>query len=209
MPKVTAPWPDWLAPKPPVTPGTSTALLPVGRGRPVLRVPDALGLPVAGRLLGDCVDRLQVGGVLHHRLSGVTYWFIAPGATDEYPPGCRLLVEDAYVAVPAPDARYCTVARWLHLPAGPRLTSPAWLAHALNAQHATTARNPRPGVSAMSEPAQPPEPVRCQMCTEPPSPRGPVLQIGPDDAAVDMGHPVCFTRARYMATEPDRARVRA
>jgi hypothetical protein len=203
MPEVTAAWPPWLGPKPPVTPGTSTALLPIGPDRPVLRVPDVLGIPVAGRLLGDCVDRLLVGAILHHRLGGVTYWFIARGATDEYPPGCRLLTGRAYVAVPAPDTAYCTVARWLHLPAVGRLTSPPWLAHALNAQHATTLR---PGAAAMTQPIAP---ARCEMCTEPPSRSGPVMAIGPDGRNVDMGHPICFARARLMATAPDRTRVRA
>lgn len=200
MPEVTARWPDWLGPKPAATPGTSTALLPIGPDRPVLRVADVLGLPVAGRLLGDCVDRLQVGAVLHHRLSRVTYWFVAPGATDEYPPGCRLLVEDAYVAVPAPDTRYCTVARWLHLPVVPRLTSPPWLAHALNAQHATA----RPG-AVMSQPAPTAEP-RCGMCTEPPSPAGPVMPIGPGGEYVDMGHEACFRAAAQDARAGARVR---
>ncbi|MFC1406774.1 MULTISPECIES: hypothetical protein [Streptacidiphilus] len=33
-----------------------------------------------------------------------------------------------------------------------------------------------------------PDPVRCDMCTEPPSSTGPVLPIGPDGKNVDMGH---------------------
>jgi hypothetical protein len=40
----------------------------------------------------------------------------------------------------------------------------------------------------MTEPAQPPGPARCEMCSEPPSPAGPVLPIGPDGKYVDVGH---------------------
>lgn len=185
------PWPDWLGPAPASTPGTSTALLPVSSSRPVLRVPDALGMPVVARLLGDCDDRLLLGPVLHHRLSRVTYWHVAPGATDEYPPGCRLLAADAYIAVPAPGAAFCTVARWIHLPDRERLSGPAWLAAALNTQHT----NHRPSARSIPMATETPEPDRCAMCPFPPSAAGPVLRVGPGDCPVDLGHPDCLREA--------------
>jgi hypothetical protein len=67
----------------------------------------------------------------------------------------------------------------------------------------------------MSQPAPTTEPDRCSMCTEPPSPAGPVLPIGAEGAAVDMGHEDCFrraqdaTRAAFRAGRPVGGRVRA
>jgi hypothetical protein len=181
-------------------------LCPAGVGWDVVVTPAALGVPVLRRLLACPDDSLLLGPVLCDAGTGDLYWFVARGATDAYPDGARLLSRGSWVGLPmAWDA---TAVRWLHAPDAQRLTAPSWLAVALWDQiHRTS--NPRPGASAMSEPAQPPEPARCQMCTEPPSPTGPVMPIGPGGRSVDMDHPVCFTRARYMATEPDRARVRA
>ena len=132
-------WPAWLGPEPAPTENTNTALLAVGGDRPVVRVPDALGLPALARLLDRDDDRAMVGPVLHHRLSQVTYWWVRPGSTGSYPPGCRLLAADTALVVPGPRTDYRSVASWLHMPERPILSGPAWLAAALHAERT----NPR------------------------------------------------------------------
>ncbi|WP_042400275.1 hypothetical protein [Streptacidiphilus carbonis] len=121
------------------TRGTRTALITVGGDRPVVRVPDALGLPALARLLDEEADRGLVGPVLHHRPSQVTYWWVRPGSSGSYPDGCRLLATDALVVVPDPHADHCAVASWLFMPDREVLTGPAWLAAALDAERTSTA----------------------------------------------------------------------
>lgn len=207
--------PSWLAPVGSSRSGSpSLDLWPVGRSWDVLRTPERLALPVLDRLQNEPDDNARLGPVLWDCRSEVVYWLLARGASASYPPGARLLPSGSWLAVPASTGRQGTYAHWLHLPEQPLLTGPAWLAHALR-DHT----DPQPGASAMTEPVEPVQPAeRCQMCTEPPSSGGPVMQVGPDDmdgAVVDLGHDGCYRRAydemhaRRRAAHPLPERVRA
>ena len=58
-------------------------------------------------------------------------WLLRPGSTDDYPDGCRLLAPGTWLPLPHPQHTAHSLA-WLHLPDSDVLTSPAWLAAALN-----------------------------------------------------------------------------
>lgn len=196
---------DWLAPAAAQPSGNPAVdLWPAGTDWDALRTPEWMGRPVLDQLLADGHDAALLGPVLWDRRAGYLYWLVAPGASDNYPDGARLLSHGSWLG--APICADVTAVRWRHLPAAEQLTPPAWLAVALWDQIRRTS-NPRPG-AAMSEP-QPPEPDRCEMCTEPPSGSGPVLRVGPDDKNVDMGHEDCFPQARaaVRAARPAPARA--
>lgn len=157
-------WPSWLGPMPPVDVHLPTVLIEVGGDRPVVRVPDELGRPTLERLLGHAPDRAQLGAVLHHRLSRVSYWWVRPGASTHYPDGCRLLADRTAIPVPAPGSTHCTVARWLHLPDEELLTGPVWLARALQDQEAIAADAARSAAIGTRLDELPWEPGQCDQC---------------------------------------------
>jgi hypothetical protein len=121
---------DWLVPAAAVPSGNPTVdLWPAGADWDALRTPEWLGRPVLEQLLADGQDVAQLGPVLWDRRGGCLYWLIAPGASDDYPDGARLLTCGSWLGAPVcADAAVC----WLHLPDLPRLTPPVWLAAALD-----------------------------------------------------------------------------
>lgn len=130
---------SWLMPadsdlpqqgRPPLPRG-DVVLMPAGQLWDAVRTPLALGLPVLRRLLADEDDAHLLGPVLVDQVRGWLYWFISPGASDDWPDGVRLLVAGSWLGAPPSAFEMTPDAEWLHLPDHPVVSGPAWLAAAL------------------------------------------------------------------------------
>ncbi len=88
--------------------------------------------PVFERLMANGHDRALLGPVLADTARGCLYWFIAPGATNDWPDEVLLLGAGSWLVAPRSVYDITPDARWLHLPDHPIVSGPAWLAAALD-----------------------------------------------------------------------------
>ena len=125
------PW-TWLLPDGvQASPDRPVTIVQAGRAWDALCTPEQLALPVLVQLHSDDHDRAQLGPVLHDADARSVYWLLRPGSGDAYPDGCRLLPPGTWLPLPHPQRSARSLA-WLYLPPPDTLTSPAWLAAALN-----------------------------------------------------------------------------
>lgn len=106
-------------------------LLPAGVTWDAVRTPLSYR-PVLERLVADDHDRALLGPVLADTARSYLYWFIAPGATGDWPDDALLLRTGSWLAAPRSVYDITPDARWMHLPDHPLVSGPVWLAAALD-----------------------------------------------------------------------------